>query len=222
MRCLRSQITNLIAGKRSGLCVCCGFVKPWCYVRHAWIRAEHNGPWPVSQVGDTLGWRNTLVMCPLCSLSRYKLKFSPDKVDTMIVQAICRSLEPRSLLWPWLDSSPPLPALLDDLDKELNNYSMRLREWYGWHFPELGKIVVDNLLYARTVKTIGEFGTERGKGTGYRLGRSGSEFGTGREKGTGNRLGRSGSEFGTGREKGGQAIDWGGVVLKWLIKCVGG
>lgn len=25
------------------------------------------------------------------SLSRYKLKFSPDKVDTMIVQAICES-----------------------------------------------------------------------------------------------------------------------------------
>jgi nucleolar protein 58 len=25
------------------------------------------------------------------SLSRYKLKFSPDKVDTMIVQAICMS-----------------------------------------------------------------------------------------------------------------------------------
>ena len=24
------------------------------------------------------------------SLSRYKLKFSPDKVDTMIVQAICK------------------------------------------------------------------------------------------------------------------------------------
>lgn len=53
------------------------------------------------------------------SLSRYKLKFSPDKVDTMIIQAVC---------------------LLDDLDKELNNYIMRCREWYGWHFPELGKI----------------------------------------------------------------------------------
>jgi hypothetical protein len=25
------------------------------------------------------------------SLSRYKLKFSPDKVDTMIVQAICKA-----------------------------------------------------------------------------------------------------------------------------------
>lgn len=69
------------------------------------------------------------------SLSRYKLKFSPDKVDTMIVQAI---------------------SLLDDLDKELNNYVMRCREWYGWHFPELGKIVTDNIAYAKTVQTIGK------------------------------------------------------------------
>merc|ERR1719283_17039 len=69
------------------------------------------------------------------SLSRYKLKFSPDKVDTMIVQAI---------------------SLLDDLDKELNNYVMRCREWYGWHFPELGKIVQDNMAYAKTVKLMGD------------------------------------------------------------------
>jgi len=68
------------------------------------------------------------------SLSRYKLKFSPDKVDTMIVQAI---------------------SLLDDLDKELNTYAMRAREWYGWHFPELGKLLPDNILYARTVKLMG-------------------------------------------------------------------
>lgn len=68
------------------------------------------------------------------SLSRYKLKFSPDKVDTMIVQAI---------------------GLLDELDKELNTYSMRLKEWYGWHFPELAKIVVDNAAYARVVRHLG-------------------------------------------------------------------
>ena len=67
-------------------------------------------------------------------ICRYKLKFSPDKVDTMIVQAI---------------------SLLDDLDKELNTYAMRVREWYGWHFPEMGKIVTDNLAYARTVKHMG-------------------------------------------------------------------
>ncbi|KAK3733093.1 hypothetical protein QZH41_017430, partial [Actinostola sp. cb2023] len=68
------------------------------------------------------------------SLSRYKLKFSPDKVDTMIVQAI---------------------SLLDDLDKELNNYAMRCREWFGWHFPELSKIVTDNIAYAKTVQAMG-------------------------------------------------------------------
>merc|ERR1719230_706378 len=46
-------------------------------------------------------------------------------------------------------------GLLDDLDKELNNFAMRLREWYGWHFPEMGKIVTDNLAYARVVKHMG-------------------------------------------------------------------
>ncbi|KYM89884.1 Nucleolar protein 58 [Atta colombica] len=69
------------------------------------------------------------------SLSRYKLKFSPDKVDTMVIQAVC---------------------LLDDLDKELNNYIMRAREWYGWHFPELGKIVTDNLQYIKTMHILGQ------------------------------------------------------------------
>ncbi len=68
------------------------------------------------------------------SLSRYKLKFSPDKVDTMIVQAI---------------------SLLDELDKELNTYAMRVKEWYGWHFPEMGKILNDNLAYARVILKMG-------------------------------------------------------------------
>ncbi|TVY25535.1 Nucleolar protein [Lachnellula hyalina] len=68
------------------------------------------------------------------SLSRHKLKFSPDKVDTMIVQAI---------------------ALLDDLDKELNTYAMRVKEWYGWHFPEMGRIVNDNLAYSRIIMKVG-------------------------------------------------------------------
>lgn len=68
------------------------------------------------------------------SMSRHKIRFSADKVDTMIVQAI---------------------SLLDDLDKELNTYSMRLKEWYGWHFPELAKIVVDNGAFARVIKVLG-------------------------------------------------------------------
>lgn len=48
-------------------------------------------------------------------------------------------------------------ALLDDLDKELNNYIMRCKEWYGWHFPELSKIIQDNIAYCKTIKKIGTF-----------------------------------------------------------------
>jgi len=68
------------------------------------------------------------------SLSRHRLKFSPEKVDVMIVHAV---------------------SLLDDLDKELNTYAMRVKEWYGWHFPELAKILPDNLSYAKVIVTLG-------------------------------------------------------------------
>ena len=33
---------------------------------------------------------------------------------------------------------------------------MRVKEWFGWHFPELAKIVKDNYLYIRLVKIIKE------------------------------------------------------------------
>lgn len=68
------------------------------------------------------------------SLSRFKIKFSPDKVDIMIIQAI---------------------SLLDEVDKELNTYSMRVKEWYGWHFPEMAKIVTDNVAFAQVVLSMG-------------------------------------------------------------------
>merc|ERR1719192_551330 len=45
-------------------------------------------------------------------------------------------------------------ALLDQLDKDLNTFAMRIREWYSYHFPELIKIVPENALYARVVKLI--------------------------------------------------------------------
>ncbi len=92
-----------------------------------------------SQLQGLISGLNSTDLRPMClglshSLSRYKLKFSPDKVDTMIVQAI---------------------GLLDDLDKELNTYAMRVREWYGWHFPEMTKIVTDNIQYAKCIKFTG-------------------------------------------------------------------
>ncbi|TPX33838.1 hypothetical protein SmJEL517_g03307 [Synchytrium microbalum] len=65
--------------------------------------------------------------------SRAKVKFNVNRVDNMIIQSI---------------------ALLDQLDKDVNTFSMRVREWYSWHFPELVKLVNDNALYAKCVKIV--------------------------------------------------------------------
>jgi nucleolar protein 56 len=67
--------------------------------------------------------------------SRAKVKFNVNRSDNMIIQAI---------------------ALLDQLDKDVNTFSMRIREWYGWHFPELVKVVPNNQQYAALVKLIGD------------------------------------------------------------------
>ncbi|KAI9342450.1 hypothetical protein DFJ73DRAFT_790300 [Zopfochytrium polystomum] len=67
------------------------------------------------------------------SYSRAKVKFNVNRADNMIIQAI---------------------NLLDQLDKDCNTFAMRVREWYSWHFPELVKIVNDNLIYAKCVKFI--------------------------------------------------------------------
>ncbi|EKX41268.1 hypothetical protein GUITHDRAFT_74893 [Guillardia theta CCMP2712] len=67
------------------------------------------------------------------SYSRSKVKFNVNRQDNMIIQCIC---------------------LLDTLDKDINTFAMRVKEWYGWHFPELVKIVGDNYKYARLCKAI--------------------------------------------------------------------
>jgi len=67
------------------------------------------------------------------SYSRAKVKFNVNKSDNMIIQSI---------------------ALLDQLDKDVNTFAMRIREWYSYHFPELIKIVPENALYAKAVKLI--------------------------------------------------------------------
>ncbi|XP_023667432.1 nucleolar protein 56 isoform X2 [Paramormyrops kingsleyae] len=68
------------------------------------------------------------------SYSRAKVKFNVNRADNMIIQSI---------------------ALLDQLDKDINTFSMRVREWYGYHFPELIKIVSDNTTYCRLARLIG-------------------------------------------------------------------
>ena len=65
--------------------------------------------------------------------SRAKVKFNVNKSDNMIIQSI---------------------ALLDQLDKDVNTFAMRIREWYSYHFPELVKIVNDNYMFSKCVKLI--------------------------------------------------------------------
>lgn len=83
--------------------------------------------------------------------SRSKVKFNPARSDNMIIQSI---------------------ALLDQLDKDVNTFAMRVREWYSWHFPELKDIVKDNIMYARAAAFIGDKATlvslsaEAGEGSG--------------------------------------------------------
>jgi nucleolar protein 56 len=67
------------------------------------------------------------------SYSRGKVKFNPARSDNMIIQSI---------------------ALLDQMDKDLNTFAMRVREWYSWHFPELKELVKDNYMYARCAAFI--------------------------------------------------------------------
>lgn len=67
------------------------------------------------------------------SYSRSKVKFNVNRIDNMIIQSI---------------------ALLDQLDKDINTFAMRVREWYSYHFPELVKIVSDNYTYAKAAMLI--------------------------------------------------------------------
>ncbi|KAF9797547.1 hypothetical protein SFRURICE_016873 [Spodoptera frugiperda] len=67
------------------------------------------------------------------SYSRARVKFNVHRVDNMIIQSI---------------------ALLDQLDKDINTFSMRIREWYSYHFPELINIVPENQLYTKCAEFI--------------------------------------------------------------------
>jgi nucleolar protein 56 len=45
-------------------------------------------------------------------------------------------------------------ALIDQMDKDINTFCMRLKEWFAWHFPEMTKIVNDNAIYAKLVHAL--------------------------------------------------------------------
>ncbi len=70
----------------------------------------------------------------MSELTRRKLRRAAQKRDLLAVQAI---------------------RAIDDIDKTINLYVARLREWYSLHFPELDELVRDHLDYARIVYELG-------------------------------------------------------------------
>jgi len=67
------------------------------------------------------------------SYSRSRVQHDINRQDKSIIQAI---------------------ALVDQLDKNINTFCMRLKEWFSWHFPELARIASDNHTYVRLVNAI--------------------------------------------------------------------
>ncbi len=69
------------------------------------------------------------------AIAKLKIKTSSEHRDLIIAQAI---------------------QTLDDLDRTVNLFMSRLREWYGVHFPELDRLVDKHETYARLIEIIGD------------------------------------------------------------------
>ncbi len=68
------------------------------------------------------------------AVTRYKLRREALKRDLMAIQAI---------------------RAIDDLDKTINLFASRLREWYSIHFPELDDLVKEHEEYSTLVSRLG-------------------------------------------------------------------
>ncbi|MCC6014367.1 MAG: C/D box methylation guide ribonucleoprotein complex aNOP56 subunit, partial [Desulfurococcaceae archaeon] len=68
------------------------------------------------------------------AVTRYKLRREALKRDLMAIQAI---------------------RAIDDLDKTINLFASRLREWYSIHFPELDDLIKEHEEYATLVSKLG-------------------------------------------------------------------
>jgi len=68
-------------------------------------------------------------------MSRISIRKAAERRDFLIVQAV---------------------RALDDLDKMLNLFAGRIREWYGLHFPELNRLINNHETYVRLVRSLGK------------------------------------------------------------------
>jgi nucleolar protein 56 len=68
-------------------------------------------------------------------LTKQKIRGAAERRDKLIVQAI---------------------EATDDIDKTLNLFASRIREWYGLYFPELNRLIENHQTYATLISKIGD------------------------------------------------------------------
>ncbi|MDH5746892.1 MAG: C/D box methylation guide ribonucleoprotein complex aNOP56 subunit [Candidatus Bathyarchaeota archaeon] len=84
----------------------------------------------VKDVEEFNRWMHSLSL----EITKLKVKRAVEKKDLIIAQAI---------------------QTLDDLDKTINLFMSRIREWYGIHFPELDRLLDKHETYARLAFKFG-------------------------------------------------------------------
>ena len=67
-------------------------------------------------------------------MTKLKVRKAAEKRDMLVVQTI---------------------QAIDDLDRTINLFMGRIREWYGLHFPELDRLVEKHETYARLISKLG-------------------------------------------------------------------
>jgi len=76
-------------------------------------------------------WNRNMTM----EIAKLRVKGAVEQRDLIVAQAI---------------------QTLDDLDRTVNLFMGRMREWYGTHFPELDRLIEKHETYARLVVNLGE------------------------------------------------------------------
>jgi nucleolar protein 56 len=84
----------------------------------------------VKDAEEFRAWSHSLTM----EIAKLRVRGAVEKRDLLVAQAI---------------------VALDDLDKTINLFMGRVREWYGIHFPELDRLVEKHETYARLVLSFG-------------------------------------------------------------------
>ncbi len=85
----------------------------------------------VKDAPEWTAWNRTLTM----EIAKLRVKGAVEQRDLIVAQGI---------------------QTLDDLDRTVNLFMGRLREWYGVHFPELDRLVEKHETYARLVLEFGD------------------------------------------------------------------